>query len=393
MAAPGRDDARDGGSPGERSPTEGEAPPPAGRSPGEAVAPRSPRASAASSTDEDEQRLVEAARRRGFRVLMLALDRLRPGSAEALGGAATAAEESIRFRHDPSLGFSTADVASVREIAVPGAAGDRRTVVQVTTTFLGLTGEVSPLPAYMAEEIAQEAAQEEGAARRREFLDLFHHRAISFLHRGLAKHDVPGGARSDQGDAWAVRLLALLGRDAAAPVPPPADALPRWALLRCAPALAERALPAAGLEACLADLFAGDLRGARVAVEQFVGGWVTLARDERTRLGAAASELGRSLVLGARIWDRTGRFRVVIGPLDAEGYGRFSAPGLARRVRAVAAELAGGDLDVELVLRLAPEAAPGLALTADGRFRLGRNTWLGRQGREARVTVEPGEAA
>jgi type VI secretion system protein ImpH len=342
----------------------------------------------------DALRLLEAARRRGFRALMLTLDRLRPGSATALGGAATPHEESIRFRHDPSLAFSTADVVSVREVELPAdAAGVSRRAVEVTTSFLGLTGEVSPLPPYMAEEIAQEVAQEERPPRQRDFLDLFHHRAISLLHRGLAKHDVPGSARSDQDDDWSRRILALLGRDVASGVPLPADTPPRWALLRLAPLLAERALSAAALEACLADLLAGELRGAAVAVEQFVGAWVTLAADERTRLGTAASALGRSLVLGERIYDRTGRFRVVIGPLDAEGYDRFSSPDLARRVLAVAGALAGGDLDVELVLRLAPHAAPGFALSSDGRYRLGRNTWLGRQGVETRVTVDGRPAA
>lgn len=340
----------------------------------------------------DEARLLERARRRGFRPLMLALDRLRPGAAAALGGAATCREERIRFGHDPSLTFSTSDVLGVRELELPpdGAeGGEPRRAVHVTTTFLGLTGAVSPLPSYLAEELAQE----EEPARQRQFLDLFHHRALSFLHRGVAKHDVPGSALSDQTDDWARRLLALLGRDLPPGAVLPPDAPPRWALLRFAPLLAERALTAAGLEACLADLLADSLGGAQVAVEQFVGSWVTLAADERSRLGTAASELGRSLVLGERIYDRSGCFRIVLGPLDAEGYARCSAPEQVRRVRSAARALAGDELDVEIVLRLSSDAAPGCVLSSRGRSRLGRNTWLGRQGRETRVAVEGGDVA
>lgn len=337
----------------------------------------------------DEIRLLELARRRGFRPLMLALDRLRPGAASALGGAATAHEESIRFRHDPSLALSTGDVTSVRELELShDAGGASRRALEVTTAFLGLTGEVSPLPSYIAEEIAQEVAQEEEPPRRRDFLDLFHHRALSFLHRAIAKHDMPGSALSDQTDDWARRLLALLGHDRPPGAPAAAaDAPPAAVLLRLAPLLTERAPTAAAVEASVAEQFADELRGGGVAVEQFVGSWVPLAPDERTRLGAAASALGQSFVLGARIYDRSGRFRVVIGPLDAEGYARFSVPARAEAVTRFARSLVGDELDVEVTLLLSPDAAPGFALSSSGRSRLGRNTWLGRQGAETRVTV------
>jgi type VI secretion system protein ImpH len=343
----------------------------------------------------EEARLLEVARRRGFRVLLLALDRLRPGAASALGGAATAHEEAIRFTHDPSLALSTADAVAVREIEIASddAAGPMRRALQVTTTFLGLTGEVSPLPSYLAEEVAQEVAHQETPPRRRDFLDIFHHRALSFLHRGLGKHDLPGSALSDQSDDWPRRILALLGRDVAPGAEDRPEALPRWALLRYAPVLAERAPTAAALEACLADLLGPALGGGDVAVEQFVGAWVPLAPDERTHLGAAASELGRSFVLGARVFDRASRFRIVLGPLDAAGYVQLSAPALVRRVRGAVTALAGGDLDFDIVLRLSPDAIPGLVVSSTGAHRLGRNTWLGRQGREARVTVDGGAAA
>ncbi len=339
----------------------------------------------------EEARRLEEARRRGFHALMLALDRLRPGAASALGGAATPHEEALRFRHDPSLSFSTADVVAVGEVEIPAETGDGgspRHVIQVTTSFLGLTGEVSPLPPYLAEEVAQEVAQEEEPPRQREFLDVFHHRAISFFHRAGAKHDLGAGALSDQTDDWSRRLLAILGRDAPQGAAPSPEDLPRWQILRFAPLFAERAMTAVALEACLTDVLGGVLRGAGVSVEQFAGAWVELSQDERTRVGASASELGRSFVLGSKVYDRTGRFRVVIGPLDAEGYAWFAAPEEVSVVRRLVRELAGEDLDVELVLRIAPRAAPGFALSSSGRYRLGRNTWLGCQSRETRVTVD-----
>ncbi len=71
----------------------------------------------------EEVLLLEEARRAGFRALMLVLDRLRPGSVSALGGSASAHEEQVRFRQDPSLAFSVADVVDVRPVTIPAEAG------------------------------------------------------------------------------------------------------------------------------------------------------------------------------------------------------------------------------------------------------------------------------
>jgi type VI secretion system protein ImpH len=343
----------------------------------------------------DEAARLEAARRRGFRALLLVVDRLRSGAASELAGATAPHEERIRFRHDPSLAFSTSDVPRVREVTVPAEPGhgEARTVLEITTTFLGLTGAVSPLPPYLAEEIAQESADEneDAPARRRDFLDLFHHRALSFFHRAGAKHDPAASHRSDRTDEWSLRLLALLGMDRYAGAAEDPRGEPAWRLLRLAPLLAERAVTAAGLEAALADVLGDDLpAGAGVRVEQFAGIWVDLAPGDRTRLGSAATELGRSVILGRRVFDRSGKFRVVVGPLAREGYERFAAGPPVEKIRRLARALVGDGQDHEVVVRLAPDAAPPLALSAHGPVRLGRSAWLGRQSREARLRLEPG---
>jgi type VI secretion system protein ImpH len=100
-------------------------------------------------------------------------------------------EESIRFRHDPSLTFATSDVSSIK--ARPRRAGETgdgpdEPVYEITTTFLGLTGTVSPLPTYMAEEVLHE---DHDRPAQREFLDVFHHRIISLFYRAHARTPSP----------------------------------------------------------------------------------------------------------------------------------------------------------------------------------------------------------
>jgi type VI secretion system protein ImpH len=325
--------------------------------------------------------LVEAARRLGAYPLLLLLERLL-GPEGRIGTDARPAEERIRLRHDPSLAFRPGEVTAVGNRELPADPEDLaarpRAVLEVVTTFLGLTGAASPLPPYLAEEVAQE---DPDAPRRRDFLDLFHHRILSLFFRARARSDWPNGYRSDQADAWSLRVLALIGVEEPGRLP-----APPWQLLRWSPLLAEPSLTGAALEAVLEDALAGDLRGARVEVEGFAGGWVEIAADERNRLGTAASALGRDLLLGRRIFDRSGRYRVVVGPLGREAFAAFAGGKeplrrLGRALRAV-----GGDpLDVEVLLWLSREAAPHLEL---GRARLGRDAFLGGQVRESRLRVD-----
>ena len=366
-------------------------------------APRSPAMSEDRTRHEesDEAARIEAARRQGFLPLLMLLDRLQPGAAD-VGGATAAPAEHVRFRHDPALSFTSGDVIRVEEHTLPPDPGDftstSRRRWEIVTAFLGLTGTVSPLPQYIAEEIAQENPEDRAS---RDFLDLFHHRAVSLLARGLLEHDPAATHRGDQRDPWSVRLLALAGVDASeragegevAAEPPSVGAgEARWLLLRASALLGERAPTAAGLAAILRDALRDELDGAPLTLEQFVGVRVPIADPDRTQLGVKATTLGRDAVLGRTVLDRTGTVGVVVGPVGPEGYGRFAVERSAAEKLRATLELAGrGELSCQLELLLEPGAAPPLRLAAPGAHdagsRLGRDAWLGGQKRAARVPI------
>ncbi len=332
------------------------------------------------------ERLTDA-RRAGFHSLMLLLERLQRERAPVGTGAAPG-EEGVRFRHDPSLAFSPSDVAEIERHLLPSdpedAASPSREIYEITTTFLGLTGTVSPLPSYFSEELLQDEAE----SRQRDFLDIFHHRVISLLYRAKAKYDLGGGRLSDGSDAWSRRLLALVGYDGAIPGGA-GGGFPSWRILRLSPLLSDGKLTGAGLEKALADVLGSDLGSAGVFVEQFVGSWVDVEPSQVTRLGRNASRLGSELLLGRRIFDRSSKFRIVIGPLSRDGYARFAEGGEPlRRVAQGVSTLIGDALEYEIVLWLSREAAPSLELSSSGRTRLGKNSWLGGQSREARIRVQ-----
>jgi len=146
-------------------------------------------------------------------------------------------------------------------------------------------------------------------------------------------------------------------------------------------------MTAAGLERALSRLFAAELGGARVEVEQFVGEWVDIEPDQQNRLGRAASTLGADLLLGRRVFDRAGRFQVVLGPLDRGGLARQRREEVLQRLGGAVRALLPDPIDFTVVLLLSPEAAPRLRLGAGGA-RLGRDAWLGGQARETRLAVD-----
>jgi type VI secretion system protein ImpH len=124
-------------------------------------------------------------------------------------------------------------------------------------------------------------------------------------------------------------------------------------------------------------------------VEQFAGAWVEVAPSERCHLGRSGSRLGQDLLLGRRVFDRAGKYRVVVGPLSREGFERATtAPEVLRTVRDILLALTAEPLDCEVQLALRADAAPRLQLSARGPARLGRNTWLGGQTQRTRITVE-----
>jgi type VI secretion system protein ImpH len=159
--------------------------------------------------------------------------------------------------------------------------------------------------------------------------------------------------------------------------------------LRLGALLVERDLTALALETALADLLEEDLGEAAVSIEQFVGSWAEVAPDQLTRLGRSSTHLGRDLLVGHRVFDRAGKYRIVIGPLSRDGYAHFaeSAEPL-RRIAQLVATVLSEPLEYEVVLWLSREAAPSLQLTSTGKTRLGKNAWLGGQAREARVKMQ-----
>ncbi len=150
------------------------------------------------------------------------------------------------------------------------------------------------------------------------------------------------------------------------------DAMPDLTKLHFAGHLSNQTRHAEGLAAMLSAFFTMPVR-----IECFVGAWLALQESDRTRLATApeTGTLGRTALLGGRVWSRQHKFRVVFGPLSLADYLRLLPGGPSfHRLIPIVRNYAGDALiwDVNLVLRA--DEVPPLRLGQQGR--LGWTAWL-----------------
>lgn len=276
----------------------------------------------------------------------------------------------VRVRPRTSPVFPASDIDRIQV--------DQDGRVTMEVNFMGLYGPSAALPRYFAEPI--DRAEATGL---RAFLDLFGNRIYRLYHEAWRKYrsharfhaNAGGQAEAPAQDERPFLALAGVPREAGVP----GLTIPPMRLAALAGRLGTRVRNAPGLR----DLLFHFL-GLPVIVKENQPRWVTA--PSRGRLGAledAGVRLGTGALLGARVFDVSGKARVVFGPLDDDDF-RSLLPGGARA--ALAAGLTrfylpdGLDFDVELILR--GRQAKALVL-GGASSRLGRNAWVGSTGESA----------
>ncbi len=328
-------------------------------------------------TGPTEHPLIEALLREGHRFSFFQavslLERSKDGVV-SVGGTGPAAQELLRFRPDVSLGFPPGSVSEIErlesaDVETSGFSmakgGDER--YRITSTLMGLYGTNSPLPNHWAEEILFEYQHDTTA---RDFLDIFHHRLYSLFYRSWTKYRFHVQYRLDSDDRFTPRLFALLG------LMPDAVrrsvGLPAERLLRYTGLLVQRPRSGAGLAALLSDWF--DLP---VTVEPCRGRYVDVFGADLLRLGTGACTLGTDALLGSRVFDVSGQFKVRLGPMDYASYCRFLPDGPDHALfRSLVRLFVTDHLDAEMELILKGDEVPPLDLDPEEPHRLGWNSWL-----------------
>lgn len=281
-----------------------------------------------------------------------------------LGTSLRASDDPVRFAVPVELTFAPSTIA--------GLTLDARGLARLQVRMFGLTGPNGALPLHITE-YARERQRSHDDPTLAAFLDIFHHRMISFFYRAWATGKPVVALDRPAADYFAPRLAALAGLGM--PSLRDRDALPDFLKLHFTGRLAAQTRNAEGLEAMVRSALRVPAR-----LLEFVGQWLPLARDERTRLGGstATATLGQTALLGERVWSVQHAVRLELGALSLAEYEGLlpGGKGLAW-LRALLRGYLGEETDCEVNLILAGKQVPALALGSGQR--LGWTTWLPRK--------------
>ncbi|TCS39473.1 type VI secretion system protein ImpH [Paucimonas lemoignei] len=306
----------------------------------------------------------------------------------------------IRFRNSISLGFPPNEIEALEfEIQQEALAAfdnaesqeldtasenskpsrsDKIGKVTLTPSFLGLTGPMGVMPRHYTHYVAEREVHHRDTATRA-FLDIFTSRAVALFYQTWLKYRLHLQYEADRKNHFLPLILSLAGvglpglrqrlHEGEAGV---ADE----SLAYYSGALRERPQSANTLAGVVADYFQVKCRA-----EQFVGQWFQLPPQETSTLGGANCELGVSTLCGTRVWDRTSRVRLLIGPLRKNQFedflpGRTAAGSLIRLFGLILGP--AHDCEVRLIL----DKRDLVQATLDSRggsTRLGWNGWLGKR--------------
>src|SRR5262245_33547100 len=243
------------------------------------------------------------------------LERLYP-SRFPVGRDSIPSKEAVRFRSLLSLRFPPSAVHDVTH------SENGLSPAEMVVAFMGLFGLAGVLPRHYTELLLERVRTKDFALR--DFLDIFNHRMISLFYRGWEKYRFPiayersRSSGRDDYDPFSLSLFNLLGMGTSGL----RGRLQSGdeALLYYSGLVAQQPRSASALEAMLGDYF-----NVPVFVKQFIGAWLSLEYENRTRLGLSDSnnQLGSTAILGSKCWDQQAGFRLVIGPLTFQQFREF----------------------------------------------------------------------
>ena len=272
------------------------------------------------------------------------------------------AQDAVRLGQEPSAIFAPSLLAGF-EPAHDGRAA------RLLVHFFGLFGPDGPLPLHLTD-YARDRRRNARDPTFQRFADIFHHRALSLFYRAWADVRPTISFDRPETDRFGVYAGALVGlgmdslRDR--------DAMPHLSKIHFAGRFANQTRHAEGLGAILSAFFTMPVR-----IECFIGTWLSLPVADRSALGGnpRTSGLGRTALLGGRVWTRQDKFRIVFGPLSLPDYLRLLPGGLSfHRLIPIVRNYVGDTLlwDVNIVLR--QDEVPPTVLGSQGK--LGWTSWL-----------------
>lgn len=280
--------------------------------------------------------------------------------APRLGVSKRAKEDRVRLTQEAEPAFPATSIADFK---APNGAEPAILI----NRFFGLFGSNGPLPLHLTE-YARDRARNHQDTTFKAFANMFTHRMLSLLYRAwVSGQPAPSFDRAGE-DPFEDKVAALaghMGKNLQG-----RDAMPDLAKRHFAGHIAQGPKSAEGLLSIISAFFKAPVR-----LEDFVGCWLDLEPDDQWAVGRPIG-LGQGTSLGGRVWSRSSKFRIVLGPLPIEDFKRMLPGGTSlTRLNAIVRNYMGDamDWDVNVILRKEDIPAPILGETT----ALGQTSWIG----------------
>lgn len=284
---------------------------------------------------------------------------------KTVGNTALPNEEVVRFRSRIALDFPSSEVHEITNTVEE----DERKKTEMIVNFMGMVGVSGVMPTHYTEVVLDRIRHRDTTLWA--FLDIFTHRSVSMFYRAWAKYRFPVGYERGNDDFTAYLFDFIgLGTDKLRG----RMSLEDESLLPYGGLIAQKPHSTVAVENIVSDYF-----GITAKIQQFFGQWIDLNKEDLTKLGRENSDLGRTAIVGARIWDQQSKFRVRLGPLEFQKFRAFLPDGTAHKpLRSIVNFMTGEEFDFDVRLVLKARQVPGTVLTTRAMRKpaLGWTSWL-----------------
>jgi type VI secretion system protein ImpH len=291
----------------------------------------------------------------------------------------------LRFQNSTSLAFPASQLESLqpepRDMATDARSlgealkSAQLRYIRITPAFMGFLGNSGTLPAHYTERIAAHALYQKDEGPRA-FLDTFSNRALALFYEAWRKYRLELKYQIHGKDEFLPLLLSLAGMHSPSlrrRLSDGGDGVLDESMAYFSTAIRQRPASAVQIARVLSEYFCQSIR-----IEQFIGAWYDVPAGQQTMLGMTNAVLGGGAMAGERVWQRDLRMRLVVGPLDLEGYESFLPGGkAARALESMVTMFTGLALEYEVQLVLRAEDVQGARLDDErSGGRLGWDSFL-----------------
>jgi type VI secretion system protein ImpH len=281
------------------------------------------------------------------------------GDAPRMGESRRPREDAVRLGQEPRMAFPPTTISAFK---APGTAPGK-----LTNRFFGFFGPHGPLPVHLTE-YARERQVNHRDPSFVAFADMLTHRLMSLMFRAWSTGNPAVDFDRGTDTEFSRHVSALAGFHGTALTQ--RDAMPDLAKRHFAGLMGSAVKNAEGLVAILSGFLQAPVR-----IQEFIGSWLELEADDQWQLGKGGG-LGQTTSIGARVWSRNAKFRLIIGPVPLADYQRL-LPGqpTMNKLAAIVRNYVGDALDYDVNVVLKASDVPQSVLGQS--TQLGLTSWLG----------------